>query len=72
MLEAQAQDNTTVEDTMAEAARLNITVMRIFATGVDPEMPLMEEPGNARGRRVGGLVHLHLQAEPGRGERRAI
>ncbi|KAK2079251.1 hypothetical protein QBZ16_002942 [Prototheca wickerhamii] len=45
MLEAQAQDNTTVEDTMAEAARLNITVMRIFATGVDPEMPLMEEPG---------------------------
>lgn len=71
MLEAQAQDNTTVEDTMAEAARLNITVMRIFATGVDPEMPLMEEPGNARGRR-GALVHLHRQAEPGRGERRAI
>ncbi|KAL6781917.1 hypothetical protein ACKKBF_B09950 [Auxenochlorella protothecoides x Auxenochlorella symbiontica] len=49
MLEAQAglggTDGKAVENLMQQAAALNITVLRVFATGVTPELPLQLEPG---------------------------
>lgn len=49
MLEAQAglggTDGKAVENLMQQAAELNITVLRVFATGVTPELPLQLEPG---------------------------
>lgn len=49
LIEAQAglggTDGKAVEGLMQQAAELNITVLRVFATGVTSELPLQLEPG---------------------------
>lgn len=47
MLEAQTSNPDAIENVMSAAEERNITVMRIFAVGLDPQLALQEAPGRS-------------------------